>query len=209
MRRSSSTAIAPTSVTQVGDGQIDEETTIVWPAHDDANVELDARTTGSAQVRLLWHSCSGRTWVEVTPLDTGEQFYVDAAPPLARTVCSQTLRPSPLTPAVARRLARQLCQERRVGRTVADDVEMATGELVSLSVQQARSPMTLTFVIDRGDVAIEVRDGGRRLPTEVTGARTARQVDAITRLADSWGFDRLGAGRRLWALVRVRQAVSP
>jgi hypothetical protein len=114
---------------------------------------------------------------------------------------SESLRPNPLTPAVARRLARALCRDGRVCPTVADSVEMATGELVSLSVQQARSPMTLTIVIDRGEIAIEVRDGGQRLPTEGLGARGGRQVDAIDRLADSWGFDRLGAGRRLWALV--------
>jgi D-serine deaminase-like pyridoxal phosphate-dependent protein len=78
---------------------------------------------------------------------------------------SRTLRPNPLTPAVARRLARELCRERRLCRAVADSVEMAAGELVSLSVQQARSPVTLTIAIDRGDIAIEVRDGGQRLPT--------------------------------------------
>jgi hypothetical protein len=86
---------------------------------------------------------------------------------------------------------------------------MATGELVSLSVQQARSPVTLTIVIDGGEIAIEVLDGGQRLPTEGSGARAARQVDAIERLADSWGFDRLGAGRRLWAVVTAPSELDP
>lgn len=117
---------------------------------------------------------------------------------------SRTLRPDPLTPAVARRFARDLCRERGVSRTVANNVEMATGEMVSLSVQQARSPVTLTIVIDRENVAIELLDGGQRLPTEAGGDRL-RQVDAIERLADSWGFDRMGAGRRLWALVTARE----
>jgi hypothetical protein len=92
---------------------------------------------------------------------------------------------------------------------VADSVEMATGELVSLSVQQARSPVTLTIVIDRAGVTIEVLDGGQRLPTEGGGSQGVRQVDAIERLADSWGFDRLGAGRRLWALVTASGQLDP
>jgi hypothetical protein len=129
--------------------------------------------------------------------------------PVSGWAISRTLRPNPLTPAVARRLARELCRERRVGRTVADKVVMATGEMVSLSVQQARSPVTLTIVTDQGDVAIEVLDGGQRLPTEGGGARGVRQVDAIERLADSWGSDRLGAGRRLWALVKAHDWFDP
>jgi hypothetical protein len=133
--------------------------------------------------------------------------------PVSSWSISRTLRPNRLTPAVARRLARESCREGRVCRTVADSVEMATGEMVSLSVQQARSPVTLTIVIDRGDVAIEVLDGGQRPLIEGGGARGVRQVDAIERLADRWGFDRLGAGRRLWALVKAhdlaRRVVAP
>jgi hypothetical protein len=87
MRKHGSTAIAPTSVAPVGGHRVDDDdANITWPGSDDANVELDARTTGSIRVRLLWHSCSGRTWVEVTPLGFGERFYVEAAPSLARTV---------------------------------------------------------------------------------------------------------------------------
>jgi hypothetical protein len=86
MRRHSSTAIPPTSAALVSGRQVDDQATITWPAHHDANVELDARTTSSVQVRLLWHSGSGRTWVEVTPIEHGERFYVEAAPSLARTV---------------------------------------------------------------------------------------------------------------------------
>jgi hypothetical protein len=87
MRRHSSTAIAAISAAPVGGRLVDnDDATIDWPAYDDANVELDARATGSIQVRLLWHSGSGRTWVEVTPLGLGERFYVEAAPSVARTV---------------------------------------------------------------------------------------------------------------------------
>jgi hypothetical protein len=119
---------------------------------------------------------------------------------------SRTLRPSPLTPAVARRLARESCRERGICRIVADKVEMVVGEMVSLSVRQARSPVTLTIVIDRGDVVIDVLDGGQRPPAEGRGARGPRQVDAIERLAGSWGFDRLEGGRRLWAVVTAQDA---
>jgi hypothetical protein len=83
---------------------------------------------------------------------------------------------------------------------------MVTGEMVSLSVQQARSPLTLTIVIDGQAVAVEVLDGGQLLPTEGSGRRCARQIYALERLADSWGFDRLGAGRRLWAHVTPRES---
>jgi hypothetical protein len=86
MRRHSSTALASTSTEPVGGRRFDEESTITWPAYDDANIELDARSTGSIQVRLLWHSGSGRTWVEVTPFGRGERFYVEAAPSIARNV---------------------------------------------------------------------------------------------------------------------------
>jgi hypothetical protein len=124
--------------------------------------------------------------------------------PVSGWTTSRTLRPSPLTPAVGRRLARESCRERSVCRAVAARVEMATGEMVSLSVQQARSPLTLTIVIDGQDVAIEVLDGGQRLPTEGGGRRGARQIHTLERLADSWGFDRLGAGRRLWSHITAR-----
>jgi hypothetical protein len=86
MRRHFSTAIAPTRVAHVGRRRVDDGANIAWPTCDEADVELDARTTGSIQVRLLWHSCSGRTWVEVTPLGPGDRFQVEAAPSLARTV---------------------------------------------------------------------------------------------------------------------------
>jgi hypothetical protein len=124
--------------------------------------------------------------------------------PVSGWATSRTLRPSPLTPAVGRRLVRESCRERSICRAVAERVEMATGEMVSLSVQQARSPLTLSIVIDGQDVAIEVLDGGQRLPTEGGGRRGARQIHALDRLVDSWGFDRLGAGRRLWAHVTAR-----
>jgi hypothetical protein len=84
MRRRRPTAVAPTPA--AGGRRIDDETNFSWPSCDEEDVELDARTTGSLVVRLLWHSCSGRTWVEVTPLGPGERFHVEAAPSLARTV---------------------------------------------------------------------------------------------------------------------------
>jgi hypothetical protein len=86
MRRRFSTATAPTPAAYVGGRRVDDEANITWPTCDEADVELDARATGSSQVRLLWHRCSGRTWVEVTPHGPGERFQVEAAPSLARTV---------------------------------------------------------------------------------------------------------------------------
>jgi hypothetical protein len=86
MRKHSSTAIAPTPGAHVTGAGIDKAASVTWPTHGDADVELDARTTGSIRVRLLWHSSSGRTWVEVTPIGPGERFHVEAAPSIARTV---------------------------------------------------------------------------------------------------------------------------
>jgi hypothetical protein len=86
MRTHSSRAITTTPAAQVGGRRVDDASIDTGPTFGDAIVELDVRTTGSIQVRLLWHSCSGRTWVEVTPLGPGERFYVEMAASLARTV---------------------------------------------------------------------------------------------------------------------------
>lgn len=86
MRRHSATVIAPNPAARASGHWVDDSAIVTRPACDDAVVELDVRTTGSIQVRLLWHSASGRTWVEVTPLGPGERFYVEAASSLARTV---------------------------------------------------------------------------------------------------------------------------
>jgi hypothetical protein len=86
-RRSTAAAPMPTPVVDAGVRRVvHDDANIAWPTCDEADVELDARTTGSIQVRLLWHSCSGRTWVEVTLPGSGERFQVEAAPSLARTV---------------------------------------------------------------------------------------------------------------------------
>lgn len=86
MRRHCSPAITPDPAAYVGGRRVTDEAIINWPTCHDADVELDARTAGSVQVRLLWRSSSGRTWVEVTPLGEGERFHVEAAPSLARAV---------------------------------------------------------------------------------------------------------------------------
>jgi hypothetical protein len=106
MRRRRSTAVAPTTARDAGGHSVDDDTNFSWPTCE-PDVELDARTTGSIQVRLLWRSRSGRTWVEVTPLGPGERFDVEAAPSLARTVFwhPYAYRNQPLTNSAARTTA--------------------------------------------------------------------------------------------------------
>jgi hypothetical protein len=86
MRWRRSTAVAATTVADTGSRLVDDEANFSWTTCHEPDVELDARTTGSIHVRLLWDSSSGRTWVEVTPLGVGERFDVEAAPSLARSV---------------------------------------------------------------------------------------------------------------------------
>ena len=43
-------------------------------------VELDSRTGGGLEVLLLWAPTTGRLWVVVLDLPTGEFFMVDARP---------------------------------------------------------------------------------------------------------------------------------
>jgi hypothetical protein len=104
MRKRRSTAIAPTLDTDSGSRLADDDPSFSWPTGDGPDVELDARTAGSIQVRLLWRSCSGRTWVEVTPFGPGERFDVEAAPSLARTVFwhPYAYRNRPMADSVAR-----------------------------------------------------------------------------------------------------------
>ncbi|MEW9264547.1 ATP-binding protein [Kineococcus endophyticus] len=84
-------------------------------------------------------------------------------------------------------------------------LELLTSEVVANAVLHGREPLTLTVQCEPGEVTVEVTDASPDLPVlkqvaaEATGGRGVALVDA---LAQRWGAERRGQGKRTWFTVQ-------
>jgi len=112
-----------------------------------------------------------------------------------------SLAPSPESAATARRLVRRLLPVWALEGLVGD-AELVVSELVSNGIRHANSELRLTLAATDGDLRMEVADGSGVLPTprqprpDEEQGRGLLLVDA---LAHTWGVDRAGSGKTVWA----------
>ena len=102
----------------------------------------------------------------------------------------------------------------------ADDATLLLSELLANVALHARTPCSVTVVATSDRMRVEVEDGSPILPRlqhfaiDTTTGRGLRLVD---QLAESWGVDRVPAGKRIWfclehedsaAMLSARRGVS-
>jgi hypothetical protein len=89
-----------------------------------------------------------------------------------------------------------------------DDAELVVSELVSNAIRHANGELRLTLSATDEDLRMEVADGSGTLPIprqpdpDDEQGRGLLLVDA---LAHTWGVDRAGSGKTVWAHVGPRR----
>lgn len=123
--------------------------------------------------------------------------------------------PTPLTiprdaraPATARKHARAIVASFALTPDQVDAVELIVSELVSNSVQHARSSDAIRLVIEGRDTAarIEVHDACRRPPALAPTSQEAesgRGLRLVAALSSAWGWDARPFGKSVWAEVKA------
>jgi hypothetical protein len=114
------------------------------------------------------------------------------------------LRPGWLAPSVARRIVRQTCELEQLPPLLIDAAAMTAGELVTVSVQQARTHLDLLVVVEANAILVTVHDGFTSSPISAQNSMVRglpRSIAVVNRLSTCWGCLRLGTGRELWAVV--------
>ena len=108
------------------------------------------------------------------------------------------------------RLARYFVAQTLRGWSLDDvvgDAQLVVSELASNAVLHARAEVRLTLRSDgKSWVRIELRDDNPRLPALVTfsdDATSGRGLSMVDALSTSWGVDRLGGGKTVWAELAV------
>jgi anti-sigma regulatory factor (Ser/Thr protein kinase) len=92
-------------------------------------------------------------------------------------------------------------------RALAADVGLITSELASNAVRHAATPFEVVLDVDAQQVRVEVRDRSTAAPQPgkaQPGAATGRGLVVVDRVASSWGVERAGNGKVVWAAVPVR-----
>jgi len=114
---------------------------------------------------------------------------------------SLVLEPKPAAVGEARRwLSQQLAEWELHG--VDYDLSVVASELVTNAVLHARTPFTLRLSYDKGAVRIEVEDSNPQLPVQrhrSPRATTGRGLVLVEALSSSWGCQRAGEGKIVWA----------
>jgi anti-sigma regulatory factor (Ser/Thr protein kinase)/anti-anti-sigma regulatory factor len=89
---------------------------------------------------------------------------------------------------------------------VSEDAELVVSELCSNAVRHARTPMQVLVRRTASHLYIEVFDGSPRMPVERTVdvlADSGRGLFIIGRFTSAWGSNRVGAGKVVWAALRL------
>lgn len=124
------------------------------------------------------------------------------------TATTARLSATAAAPSIARYRAREVCRRERVGATQQEATAVVAGELVGISVRQARAALDLDILVQPRCVEIRIRE----LPTigrlRPDGLSTARSLELVRRTAQSWGIDFRGDDRVLWAIVSLDLADS-
>lgn len=112
---------------------------------------------------------------------------------------------------VRRQLARDLASYDLPAETI-DDVVLVASELIGNAIRHTRASesgtLDISWSVDRSGVRVSVGDPSGEPPVARMGGadepdgRGLRIVDAI---ADDWGVERAGSGKRVWAHVPTEQ----
>ena len=113
-------------------------------------------------------------------------------------------------PNQARRLLGIALAEWGLGH-LADAAELITSELVTNAFIHGQEPALLNIYTDRvgdrgGLLFVEVEDAGEHMPQPEDAAENAesgRGLQIVEALADDWGVEPLGSGKRVWASLAI------
>ena len=98
-----------------------------------------------------------------------------------------------------------------IGRGVIDDVQLVVSELTSNAVRHARSRFDLAVDVLSVDanadrIRVAVADDSPRAPVRRESPRDTsegRGMVIVAAVAEDWGVDQLGHGKRVWADIRA------
>lgn len=82
----------------------------------------------------------------------------------------------------------------------ADDVIVATSELVSNSIEHGGGVARIHVLGHRDSVRVEVSDDEPRMAVGGSGQDRGRGLDIVTALADEWGWATTSRGKTTWAV---------
>jgi anti-sigma regulatory factor (Ser/Thr protein kinase) len=105
-------------------------------------------------------------------------------------------------PAVARHSIRVALDRYGVRGQVADDVLLATSELVTNALEHGGEPDRLELACSDARVRLRVFDSGvgtPQLKTPSPQAARSRGLYLVNVLAEDWGFERCESGKYVWA----------
>lgn len=103
--------------------------------------------------------------------------------------------------AQARTFVRDRCDEAGVADSVRDSAVLLVSELVTNSVEHARSRVELAIAVSALQVHVEVGDTNASLPAihqADSGAVHGRGMAIVDALAAAWGVRPAGRGKTVW-----------
>lgn len=101
--------------------------------------------------------------------------------------------------------ARSFLRQRLPAEPVAELAVWLASELATNAVVHARSPFRVAVRVTHDSVQVAIDDDNPRIPTiartdaEATSGRGLTILDAV---ADRWGVETVGAGKRIWFELR-------
>ncbi|EST39450.1 hypothetical protein N566_01920 [Streptomycetaceae bacterium MP113-05] len=93
------------------------------------------------------------------------------------------------------------CGFAAVEEQLAETVVLLVSELVTNAVVHTGHPAALRMSMLGGALRVEVLDGSRSAPVPRHAERkdtSGRGLELVSRLADRWGWHRVGDGKRVW-----------
>ncbi len=101
----------------------------------------------------------------------------------------------------------------------AEKLQLIASELVANAALHAHTILEVSLTADSERVTVGVRDEDERFPgldrPDLAGTdpeanapsltESGRGLAIVKRLADAWGVEQLGGGKRIWAQVAVRK----
>jgi serine phosphatase RsbU (regulator of sigma subunit)/anti-sigma regulatory factor (Ser/Thr protein kinase) len=112
------------------------------------------------------------------------------------------------------RVARAFVEREALARgaaSIVDDGALVAAELIANAVQHGAHPVSVTVSGDADLIRVEVRDGNPRPPVRPAvnlSNMTGRGLALIAALAASWGVEREGAGKLVWAEVTPSRVMT-
>jgi len=115
--------------------------------------------------------------------------------------CSARVRPTALSPRLARNLIRACFDNTAVSAQLVDRASRVAGELVEISRRAAWTELTIIAESEADMLTVRVVEAGPR-PRSVTGMAAAPGWDIVRRLATAYGYFSDASGNGVWAGFR-------